>query len=464
MEYINKFPTSIGAIGEKYEIISEINLRGGEGLIFLIKEKTTDKFYAAKFPKDKKTSLNNEINILKILKNKNCKNIVNIIDSGESKIIINSQLLFTKQYLILEFAQRRDLSEYLQFSGSFEEIHSKILFYKIVKCIESIHNCGICHRDIKPDNILFDADFNIKINDFGHAGIYKPLLKGLYGSPNYMSPEMIKGKEYDGYKIDIFSLGVVFFGLTVGNLGFSVATTNNILYQYIYKKNEEGYWKKYKEYNKKFCNIKISNEFKKLYFKMVAYEPDERPSIDQILNDEWFGSIRGMKDDQLIEYENKINLNEELLKRYNKIMESIVVKVKKKNDNNQDVRGIDEEKEGFFCKFATPEYIERITFMNYYINLIGFNNLIKFMNDLCQKIIDKFGNDKCYVREDNNNKLKFELLFKGEDNSEYNPIIMEIILYKTKEEEYLLRFIRKKISKYDFIEKFKIISDLANSI
>ena len=463
MENIIKSLTPIGNIGDYYEILLELSSETGEGKVFLVKEKNTDNtgnYYAAKIPKNKYKSLDNEIHILTILKNNNCQNIANIIDSGESEIIINGQLQEMKQYLILEFVPKRDLFEYCQFSGGFGEDFCKVIFYKIVKSVESIHNFGICHRDIKVDNILFDADFGIKINDFGHAKEYEPLLEGICGTKKYQAPEIKESKQYDGYKIDIFSLGVTLFALTVGNHGFDSASKDNEYYQFIYDRNEEGYWKKY---NEKISSMELSDKFKKLYLSMVDPEPKERPTIRRILENDWFGKIRNMDDDQLKEYENEIGLNEELLKRYDKIIKSIVETVENKKADKQPTKGIDGEKEGIFNQFATPEYIETISFMNYYIKLIGFPDPIKFMNDLFEIINQKFGNNKCYVKKDENNKLKLELLFKGDENSEYNPMTMEIVLYKTKK-EYLLRFMRKEISKYDFIEKFKIISDLVKLI
>ena len=86
-----------------------------------------------------------------------------------------------------------------------------------------IYYSGICHRDIKPENILLDTfQQNLKLSDFGMANIRKEdqLFETSCGSPHYASPEVIQGLKYDGEKCDIWSLGVLLFGLCAGRLPF----------------------------------------------------------------------------------------------------------------------------------------------------------------------------------------------------------------------------------------------------
>ena len=92
----------------------------------------------------------------------------------------------------------------------FKEKLGKLIFYKILKGIQAIHEAGICHRDIKPQNILFDKDFNIKICDFGYSTHNDENLTDLVGTPSYGAPEILNEEPYDGFKADIFSLGVYY--------------------------------------------------------------------------------------------------------------------------------------------------------------------------------------------------------------------------------------------------------------
>jgi calcium-dependent protein kinase len=97
-----------------------------------------------------------------------------------------------------------------------------------------MHTKGIVHRDIKPENILMESksvdNLNIKITDFGFAKFYDPREGGLkesLGSPLYMAPEIIKNLPYDS-KVDIWSLGIVFYILLSGKPPISARTKEDI--------------------------------------------------------------------------------------------------------------------------------------------------------------------------------------------------------------------------------------------
>ena len=74
----------------------------------------------------------------------------------------------------------------------------------------------VIHRDLKPENILMDEAMNVKIADFGLAGITTPFsgnLRQLCGTPEFTAPEIVQGKEYSGPAVDIWSLGVILYEL-----------------------------------------------------------------------------------------------------------------------------------------------------------------------------------------------------------------------------------------------------------
>lgn len=84
-----------------------------------------------------------------------------------------------------------------------------LYFLQILNGMEFLHNLKICHRDIKPDNILFNGD-KLKIADFSLAENTKNKLKGSCGTPGFLSPEVFYSENYTE-KVDIFSLGVVLY-------------------------------------------------------------------------------------------------------------------------------------------------------------------------------------------------------------------------------------------------------------
>jgi 5'-AMP-activated protein kinase catalytic alpha subunit len=95
----------------------------------------------------------------------------------------------------------------------------------------------ISNRDLKPENLLLDHNFNLKIVDFGLSNTYKPgeMLKTACGSPCYAAPEMIAGKMYKGLEVDIWSSGIILFAAICGYLPFEDPDTAKL-----YKKIRKG--------------------------------------------------------------------------------------------------------------------------------------------------------------------------------------------------------------------------------
>src|SRR5208282_718979 len=98
-----------------------------------------------------------------------------------------------------------------------------------LKALAYIHADGVVHRDLKPENILVDDNDNIKLIDFGIASdsasrrlTYTNFTTAL-GTPNYISPEQVKGKRGDS-RSDIYSMGVILYEMLTGKLPFSGPT------------------------------------------------------------------------------------------------------------------------------------------------------------------------------------------------------------------------------------------------
>ena len=126
-------------------------------------------------------------------------------------------------YIIMEYIEGRDLFQYIYSLQKLPELKASQLFRQLIACLEYIHTLGIVHRDIKPENILLNKQKTIlKLVDFGLSNSYKhgDLLKTACGSPCYAAPEMISGKEYDGFYSDLWSCGVVLYCMLVGKLPF----------------------------------------------------------------------------------------------------------------------------------------------------------------------------------------------------------------------------------------------------
>ena len=162
--------------------------------------------------------------------------------------------------------------------------------------LETCHESGISHGDIKLQNILLNSNFTIKLIDFGFSRKLKDgLISEITGSKYYNAPEMFlcATKGYDGVLADIFSLGVVLFVLVMGFYPFDKPNIMDNRYKLITKKDFANFWKKC-EQKKNFLDNNItgvSPEFKDLFEKMICPKPEERITLNQIKKHKWLNDI-----------------------------------------------------------------------------------------------------------------------------------------------------------------------------
>ena len=472
-------------LDNKYILKQKIG-SGAQGKIYLVEKIEDNKEYVAKLRKKDKEETKeqyhfmNEINILNKLKNKEKKYVPFLYDSGEGYRKIEGENtdennLTKVLYLIIDYASKGDLFYYIQKSeNGFKELHSKIIFKKIIEGIKYCHESNICHLDIKIENLLLGENYEPIITDFGLSQeIYNlnniPLQKkGIVGTAKYMCPQMWLEKPYTGIDADIFSLGVVLFNLVTGKFGFGYAISKDQLYKDIANKYYELYWN---QMSAKIPSIsKLSNEFKNLYIKMVSFKPEKRPRINEILNDPWLAEINNMSEEQLNE------VHEEM-------MEEFVTLEAKKNSDNENIsyqttgagtaatygtRG--ESSEKFFESDIKIKKIKNgDKFANHYLHIKGIEPF-NFMNSLVEHI--KLNKD-CGINV-SDKKLKFEANFDVENNYEIddeldekdNNCIIIIKMYEDIEGGYLLNFIKKKGEIEDYYKLFLeikiIIKELLN--
>ena len=151
-----------------------------------------------------------------------------------------------------------------------------------------MHSKGYAHRDIKPENILLARDFALKLADFGFSCLVKGkdnsgILHTKLGTEGYMAPE-IPTKNYEGTRVDIFAAGVILFIMYAGNPPFEKAAPNDPYYRLLKEKNYAVFWKAHSRRRK--VNF-FNDQFKDLFVKMVAFDPSERPKIEEIASHPW---------------------------------------------------------------------------------------------------------------------------------------------------------------------------------
>ena len=132
----------------------------------------------------------------------------------------------SRVYMVMEWCEGRLLRDILD-EGRLPHDRAIRIAIGVLDALEYIHANGVVHRDLKPENIMVDANDNLKLIDFGIAGdsaarrLTYANFTATLGTPNYISPEQVKGKRGDG-RSDIFSVGVILYEMLTGKLPFSV--------------------------------------------------------------------------------------------------------------------------------------------------------------------------------------------------------------------------------------------------
>ena len=165
--------------------------------------------------------------------------------------------------------------------------------------------------------IIIDFAFSQKTKDKNGNLI---LLNAKDAFEIYSAPEIFELKKFNGEKADIFSLGVILFNLVTMERGFGSSRINDKLYILIKKKDYNKYWMERKILN-------LSEDFKDLYLKMVAYNPNERPSCGQILNHPWFDEVKNLSREDEEEIKREIKDIYDIIIKDKEIYKSIEKKI-----------------------------------------------------------------------------------------------------------------------------------------
>ena len=351
-----------------------------------------------------------------------------------------------------------------------------------MESIKFCHEHNICHRDIKLENILLDKDYCPKICDFGFACINTSDLKTNLGTSGYKPPEMIKSKQYDGFKADIFCLGVTLMILVTGNSGFDKATRTDKKYHFIMQKKYDEFWKMVESQT---TGISFSQEFKDLYIKMINYNAQQRPTTEEVLEHAWFKEINELNEEQIKDLENKVK--EEFDKLINIVKEHSQKEIKAAERISEgsfyNVRSFKNDIDNYFDNNMKPKDLMTPMNMNNCIKIKGYINPNKFMNLLTHRLDEQF-KYHCFI-EVGRERLRLDITFEEEEENEENEenndneenneddeeeieeenneLALKIQLYKIND-EYLLSFIQRQGKRKQFLDKFEVISKIVEDI
>ena len=299
-----------GQLDNRYLIIKEIDFGMTSKVYKVLDEQTLEIKIAKIYENNSVDAFKKEKKIFKMLQALDLSSNIKYYSAGIGELIYDDTKE-KKMFSILEYGNNGNLFDALiKTKNGFSEDVCQFILSLILNDIEALHKNGICHRDIKPENMVFVGDnYDLKLIDFGVACKFinknnqKKKLQRYVGSSYYCSPEILEGKSYDGDKADIFSIGALLFVLMTKNFAFDEAIIDNnsfiikkILYKIIQTKQYDKYW----ELLERYFNIKdLSPNFKNLFLKMVAYNPEERPTIEEIRNDKFMSDIINASEEKL---------------------------------------------------------------------------------------------------------------------------------------------------------------------
>jgi serine/threonine-protein kinase len=134
------------------------------------------------------------------------------------------------QFLSMEYVRGEELSSVLKRFGRLPADKATEIARQLCAGLAAAHEAGVLHRDLKPANVMIDENGDVRITDFGLAGLLEEFGDGaaLEGTPEYMSPEQLAGRELNE-RSDLYSLGLVLYELYTGRKAFAAATLDEVL-------------------------------------------------------------------------------------------------------------------------------------------------------------------------------------------------------------------------------------------
>ncbi|KAI8341934.1 kinase-like domain-containing protein, partial [Chlamydoabsidia padenii] len=161
------------------------------------------------------------------------------------------------------------------------------LFKQLLLGLADLHERGIAHRDIKPDNLLMTTDGVLKITDFGvayqTAGKSDVICQGLCGSTPYWPPELFTTLDYDGLAMDIWSAAITFYCLLYRQIPFLQATMQDPHYATFLKQRQNGLW---------WAVSRCDPDLQTCILAMLNPDSETRWGITQCLESSWVQSIK----------------------------------------------------------------------------------------------------------------------------------------------------------------------------
>jgi len=177
-------------------------------------------------------------------------------------------------YILLEMCTNQTLNELIKRRKRLTEIEVQCYLMQMVVALKYLHGNRVIHRDLKLGNLFLTDKMELKLGDFGLAAKLEyegERKRTICGTPNYIAPEILEGKNGHSYEVDIWSLGVIIYALLIGKPPYETPDVKTT-------------YKKIKANSYAFPeHVPISDAAKGLIQKILVLDASQRPSLDEIM-------------------------------------------------------------------------------------------------------------------------------------------------------------------------------------
>ncbi|XP_022146428.1 phosphoenolpyruvate carboxylase kinase 1-like [Momordica charantia] len=271
------------ALKRDYQVIEEIG-RGRFGTVFRCTSRASGEFYAVKTIDRRRISAGDSLDAECLV---NETKILHLLYSHPHILALHD--LYEDEFhlhMVLDLCSSSDLHTRITLQV-FSEAQAASIMSQLMQALAHCHRLGVAHRDIKPDNILFDEWDSVKLADFGSAEMFRQgeeSMNGVVGTPYYVAPEVLAGKDY-GEKVDVWSAGVVLYVMLAGFPPFHGESVAEIFHAVL-------------RANLRFPSRvfhSVSPAAKDLLRKMLCKDVFRRFSAEQVLRHPWITSCGGAR-------------------------------------------------------------------------------------------------------------------------------------------------------------------------
>ena len=184
----------------------------------------------------------------------------------------------TNVYILLELCQNQTLNELFERRKKLSEVEVQCYIVQLIRALQYLHSHRVIHRDLKLGNLFLNDKMELKVGDFGLAtklDFEGERKKTVCGTPNYIAPEVLYGAGHS-YEVDIWAIGVIIYTLLIGKPPFE---TRDVKTTYTKIKKADFSFP---------ITSKISLAAKNIIKKILILDPKKRPTLNNILSDEFF--------------------------------------------------------------------------------------------------------------------------------------------------------------------------------